>query len=119
MKLKIIAATVAALCVGSGTAIAQVLKGPIDDKPLKENWAPTKWGVNDRAGSSNHTKSSANIRRALTYVPATARSFWEMANVLYMTGAQMRDFGTEYRAISHAQIEMIAGRVSALNQCVY
>jgi len=63
--------------------------------------------------------STAHIRRALTYVPATARSFWEMANTLYMTGAQMRDFGTEYRAISHAQIEMIAGRVSALNQCVY
>lgn len=63
--------------------------------------------------------STAHIRRALTCVPATARSFWEMANTLYMSGAQMRDFGTEYRAISHAQIEMIAGRVSALNQCVY
>jgi len=61
----------------------------------------------------------AHIRRALTSVPATARSFWEMANTLYMRGDQMRDFGTEYRAISHAQIEMIAGRVSALNQCVY
>ena len=68
MKLKIVAAAVAAICVGSGAAMAQVIKGPIDDKPLKENWAPTKWGENDRAGSSNHTKSSANIRRALSYV---------------------------------------------------
>jgi hypothetical protein len=42
-----------------------------------------------------------------------------MANTLYLRGDQMRDFGTEYRAISHAQIEMIAGRVSALNQCLY
>jgi len=63
--------------------------------------------------------SAAHIRRALTLVPATARSFWEMANTLYLRGDQMRDFGTEYRAISHAQIEMIAGRVSALNQCLY
>ncbi len=31
----------------------------------------------------------------------------------------MRDFATEYRAISHAQIELVAGRVSSLNGCVY
>lgn len=61
----------------------------------------------------------AHIRRALTYVPGTARDFWRMANALYLQGFQMRDFDTEYRAITHAQIELVAGRVSALNQCVY
>lgn len=61
----------------------------------------------------------AHIRRALTFVPATARDFWRMANALYMTGAEMRDFDNEYRAINHAQIELVAGRVSAINQCVY
>jgi hypothetical protein len=30
----------------------------------------------------------------------------------------MRDFSREYRAISHAQIEL-AARVSALNRCLY
>ncbi|MGH8677673.1 MAG: hypothetical protein ACREUQ_04900, partial [Burkholderiales bacterium] len=68
MKLKIIAAAVAALCVGSGAAMAQTLKGPVDDSPITENWFPTKWGAEDRAGSSNHTKNSANIRRALAAV---------------------------------------------------
>ena len=63
--------------------------------------------------------SAAHVRRALTYVPATARNFWDMTNTLYMNGMQMRDFDTEYRAISHAQIELVAGRVSFLNQCVY
>ncbi len=63
--------------------------------------------------------SAANIRRALTCVPETARNFWDMATTLYMNGMQMRDFDTEYRAISHAQIELVAGRVSSLNQCVY
>jgi hypothetical protein len=61
----------------------------------------------------------ANIRRALTSVVPTARDFWAMANVLYLSGPQMRDFSQEFRAISHAQIELVAGRVSALNQCVY
>ena len=63
--------------------------------------------------------SAAHIRRALSSVPDTTRQFWQMANVLYMSGPQMRDFDTEYRAITHAQIELVAGRVSALNQCVY
>jgi hypothetical protein len=63
--------------------------------------------------------SAAHVRRALTYVPATARNFWDMTNTLYMNGMQMRDFDNEYRAISHAQIELVAGRVSFLNQCVY
>jgi hypothetical protein len=63
--------------------------------------------------------TAAHIRRALTYVPATARNFWDMANTLYLNGKQMRDFDNEYRAITHAQIELVAGRVSALNQCVY
>ena len=25
-------------------ALAQTLKGPVSDKPLTENWAPSKWG---------------------------------------------------------------------------
>ena len=49
-------------------ALAQTLKGPVSDKPLTENWLPSKWGADDRAGSANHTKNSANIKRALATV---------------------------------------------------
>lgn len=66
-----------------------------------------------------YADAPVHIRRALTYVPDTARSFWDMANIFYMNGSQMRDFANEYRAITHAQIELVAGRVSAINQCVY
>jgi hypothetical protein len=97
---------------------------PSPDTPDQLNtelaWVPTlDADVEGALQREFYAGAPANIRRALTYVPATARSFWEMANTLYLSGAQMRDFGTEYRAISHAQIEMIAGRVSAINQCVY
>jgi kynurenine formamidase len=61
MKLSIIAGAIAALATTG--AFAQTLKGPTDDSALR--WAPSKWGANDRAGSSNHTKNSANIRKAL------------------------------------------------------
>jgi kynurenine formamidase len=45
--------------------MAQALKGPVSDKPLQEKWAPSKWGAEDRAGSSNHTKNAANVKKAL------------------------------------------------------
>jgi len=66
MKLSIISGVVLALFAGS--AMAQTLKGPVSDKPLKENWAPSKWGAADMAGSANHTKNSANIRKALATI---------------------------------------------------
>ncbi|MGH8768593.1 MAG: cyclase family protein [Burkholderiales bacterium] len=66
-KLTVIAAAVGALCFAA-SASAQTLKGPVDDSPITENWFPTKWGAEDRAGSSNHTKNSANVKRALAAV---------------------------------------------------
>ena len=46
----------AILSLLAGTALAQTLKGPVSDKPLDLKWAPTKWGADDSAGSTNHTK---------------------------------------------------------------
>jgi kynurenine formamidase len=45
------------------------LPGPTYDAPLTENWAPSKyWGAGDKAGSANHMKNPANIKRALATV---------------------------------------------------
>ena len=66
MKAAIAFGTVLSLL--AGTALAQTLKGPVSDKPLEEKWAPTKWGADDSAGSSNHTKNPENIKRALATI---------------------------------------------------
>ena len=63
--------------------------------------------------------SAANIHRALSLVPAEVAGFFDMDSVHYLPDAQLRDFGTEYRALTHAQTEFLAGRVSAINRCVY
>ena len=52
-------------------------------------------------------------------MPAEAHGFMEMNEIHYLNGVQMRDFSTDYRAITRAQIELVAGRVSAINQCAY
>ncbi|PWT85863.1 MAG: hypothetical protein C5B56_13365 [Proteobacteria bacterium] len=61
----------------------------------------------------------ANIRRALSLVPEEAYEWFVLTDVQYLPGEWMRDFAHEYRAITHAQIELIAGRVSVRNQCFY
>jgi hypothetical protein len=61
----------------------------------------------------------ANIRRALSLVPEEAYAWFQLVEIQYLSGKWMRDFQNEYRAISHAQIELMAGRVSVLNQCFY
>lgn len=61
----------------------------------------------------------ANIRRALSLVPEEAYAWFQLVETQYLPGRWMRDFSREYRAITHAQIELIAGRVSVLNQCFY
>jgi len=61
----------------------------------------------------------SNIRRALTLVPDEARSFFDLAAHQYLPASEMANPDTRIRAISRAQIELLAGRVSAINQCTY
>lgn len=60
-----------------------------------------------------------NVQRSLSLVPEAMMAFWDMFECMYLPNAAMRDFGREYRAIDHAQIEMLAARVAVLNRCTY
>jgi hypothetical protein len=64
-------------------------------------------------------RPAANIMKAMSLVPDEVRSFFDIVSHQYQPPLAMRDFSREYRAISHAQIELLAARVSALNQCLY
>ena len=83
-------------------------------------WAPNiAWNEHGPNEADYFVGPEANIRRALTLVPDEARSFFRVVAAQYLSGPQMRDFSQEFRAITHAQIELIAARVSALNRCTY
>ncbi len=60
-----------------------------------------------------------NIHRALSLVPQEVINFFDLDVELYLKDHEIRDFATEHRALTHAQIELIAGRVSALSGCYY
>ena len=61
----------------------------------------------------------ANIHRGLSVVPAEVAAFFELDDVIYLPQFALKDFATEYRAISHAQMELVAARVSLINLCRY
>jgi hypothetical protein len=61
----------------------------------------------------------ANIHKALSLVPEEAIGFFDLVEAQYLPGPAMRQFGQEFRSITHAQIELVAGRVSAINGCEY
>jgi hypothetical protein len=59
-----------------------------------------------------------NIVRALSLVPAEVRMLQIMAAAHYLPVAQIGDL-TARRALDRMQMELVAARVSALNQCFY
>ena len=64
--------------------------------------------------------SSPNVVRALTLVPDALRDWRAIAAAQYLAFERMRNFGRdETRAIDRMQIELIAGRVSAVIECFY
>jgi len=82
-----------------------------------ETLAPEDVGTRDPNPYPVH--GDKNIHRALSLVPQEVFNFFDLDVELYLKDHEIRNFQTEYRAISHAQIELIAGRTSALAGCFY
>jgi len=63
--------------------------------------------------------SAGGVHQALSLVPDSKRAFWALGEPHYIPMTEIRNVDTKARAISRAQIEILAGRTSALHQCVY
>ncbi len=66
------------------------------------------------------TGFAANVIRALTLVPNALREWRAIAAVQYLALEKMRGwFEDDTRVINRLQMELVAGRVSAVNECFY
>ena len=66
------------------------------------------------------TGRAANVMRALTLVPDGYRDWRKLAGAQYLSLEGMANFvKDENRAIDRMQMELIAGRVSSVNECFY
>ena len=63
-------------------------------------------------------KALANVSRSLSLVPVTNSTWRRLVNDSYSRGPEMLSLTWE-RALSRPQVELIAARVSSLNECFY
>lgn len=59
------------------------------------------------------------IQRAISAVPDSKRAYWDLASSHYLQMEEIPRWDTDARAIDRTQIGLIAGRASALHQCLY
>jgi hypothetical protein len=63
---------------------------------------------------------TANIIRALSLVPDAVRDWCQLGDAQYLSFEAMGNFDQpEGRSINRMQIELLAGRVSSINECFY
>ena len=63
---------------------------------------------------------TANVVRALSLAPDAVRDWRSLAAAQYLSFAGMQNFvQDDARSINRMQMELVAGRVSAVNQCFY
>jgi hypothetical protein len=88
---------------------------------LEEAWAPmipVEGATGAEADLWNTAGRVGNVIRALSLVPDAVRQLMDLSNAHYVPRDRFMDF-TWGRSLSRAQMELIAGRVSALRGCFY
>jgi hypothetical protein len=116
---------------GTGAACPE-LPPTVDGEPLRSlpegatvetAWVPTVRPDKATGEVAEYYESlggmSANIRRALTLVPAEAITFARLHDAVYVPG-DVRFMDMTFRnALSRPQMELIAATVSSVNECFY
>jgi len=65
-----------------------------------------------------HDPSLPNVRRSLAIVPHTFAAFFSLVGPMY-SGSAFGDLVWTHRALNRPQVELLAARTSALNECFY
>jgi hypothetical protein len=83
-----------------------------------EAWVPMLNGKRAAAEARIRAPSAPFVIRALSLVPSEVRAWQDLSAAQYLAADEMLDFGSA-RGMSRSQIELVAGRVSKLNDCFY
>lgn len=64
-------------------------------------------------------QQTGNVIRAMSLVPDEVRTLQDLSSAHYLPSGQVRNFYAKAGTLQRSQMELIAGRVSALRQCFY
>jgi alkylhydroperoxidase family enzyme len=103
------------------------LPDPLPGEPSRERpdgivegeaWVPMLNGKQAAKTMGLPAPSAPFVIRALSLVPAELKAWQDVSAAQYLAPDQMLGFGS-VRKINRSQIELVAGRVSSLNECFY
>jgi len=83
-----------------------------------EAWVPMQESAPVARAAGLPGRMAPYVVRALSLVPAEMLAWSDVSGAQYLEEEDMLDFD-RVRAIDRSQIELVAGRVSALNECFY
>lgn len=95
---------------------------PATAETTDQAWVPMVPVVNEGTPEEDLWVSgrSGNVIRAMSLVPDEVRSLNELSAAHYMPNRMVSKAGVDPgRSLTRSQMELVAGRVSALNQCFY
>lgn len=81
-------------------------------------WVPESKARGAEADLYDRMPRTGNVLKALSLVPEELRQMKDLSAAHYLTSAEMMDLDRG-RTLDRRQIELVAGRVSALNECFY
>ena len=111
------------VCVTAIDVFAEALGVPHEPLPAAQPGEPTRERPDDVADDGAFVPMTVpwvgpNVARALSLVPASNHSFRMLVFAMY-TGTRFADLVWEDTALSRPQVELVAARVSAVNECFY
>lgn len=81
-------------------------------------WVPES-GAKGSEADLYETPRTGNVVKALSLVPDEVRQLKDLSAAMYLGMREMMDLDNHHRALDRRQIELVAGRVSALRECFY
>jgi hypothetical protein len=93
--------------------------GEVPSRPARHHWVPVLHVEDDQHGYWGGAEQVAPVVRAMSGVPGSHRTMFELIETMYMDGPSMADMEWSRGTLDRRQIELVASRLAALRECFY
>ena len=98
---------------------APVGVGEVPAKAARHHWVPVLHLEDDDAGYWGDMAVVPPVVRAMSAVPTSHRTMFQLVGTMYMNGSDMVNMEWSRGTLDRRQIELVAARLSALRECFY
>ena len=93
--------------------------GDVPSRAARHHWVPVLHLEDDADGYWGAMVVVAPVIRAMSAVPTSHQTMFELISTMYMDGPAMADMEWSRGTLDRRQIELVASRLAALRECFY